>query len=573
LDHDPVPLKFGTSGRRGLIVHLTQLEIYINALAELEYLLSLPAERGGILRGDEFFFGTDLRPSSRRFVAEEQGRGELAQAIERAIRDAGMKPVNLGCLPTPAVAFHAFQRRKGSMMVTGSHIPAEYNGYKTNTAMGELSKQDEAPITRLAEQIRQRLHDQLAAESPFDAGGQFKSGHAELSVEVADAREGYFRRYADFLSGSSLAGKRILVYQHSAVGRDLLGEMLMHFGAEVLTTGRCETFEPIDTENVDAHQLAKVQSFVDDAWAQHGPLDAVVSTDGDSDRPMIFGLETPAATAIAKQPPRVRFFPGDLVGMIVAEYLRADAVVVPITCNDAIDGGSLKSILEPKTRIGSPFVIAGLEAARTKGRKAVCGWEPNGGFLTGSDIQRDGRLLRALPTRDAMLPILSVLFFATEQKVSLCKLFDRLPRRFGRAGLLRNFSREVGLKIVQQLSPFGSDIAEVRFQGGDVRFLNAARAETALPEGVGSTALRVRENLARFFTPALGFGQIYMLDYTDGVRIGFDNGDITHVRPSGNADELRIYAVADTPARAEAIVQAGIAEPDGILHKLEAFVS
>ncbi len=571
LDHEPVPLKFGTSGRRGLIVHLTQLEVYINALAELEYLQSLPLSEGGIRRGDDFYFGYDLRPSSRSFVAEERGRGELAQAVERAIRDSGMKPVNLGRLPTPAVACHAFERGKGSMMVTGSHIPAAYNGYKTNRANGELRKRDEAPITRLSEQVRQRLYGQRASESPFNAQGQFKSSPAALSAEVADARKGYLRRYADFFTGQSLTGKRILVYQHSAVGRDLLVEMLRQLGAEVVPTGRCETFVPIDTENVDAQQLAQVQSLVNEAWASHGPFDAVVSTDGDSDRPMIFGLE--ASGTAASQPPRVRFFPGDLVGMIVAEYLRADAVVVPITCNDAIDRGPLKDMLGPKTRIGSPFVIAGLEAARSKGRKAVSGWEPNGGFLTGSNIQRNGRVLRALPTRDAMLPILSVLFFAVEQRLSLCELFDRLPKRFGRAGLIRNFSRQVGLKIVQQLSPFGSDITEVRSQSGDVRFLNAAREETAAPESAKSTALRVCEDLARFFTPALGFGRISKLDYTDGVRIGFENGDITHVRPSGNADELRIYAVADTPARAEAIIQAGIAEPDGILRKLEALVS
>jgi len=39
---------------------------------------------------------------------------------------------------------------------------------------------------------------------------------------------------------------------------------------------------------------------------------------------------------------------------------------------------------------------------------------------------------------------------------------------------------------------------------------------------------------------------------TDGVRVLFDNGDVAHVRPSGNADELRIYTVADTQARADA---------------------
>lgn len=573
LDHEPVPLKFGTSGRRGLIVHLTQLEVYLNALAELEYLQSLPVSEGGIRAGDEFFFGYDLRPSSTAYAPTEQGRGELAQAIERAIRDAGMRPVNLGCLPTPALACHAFERQKGSMMITGSHIPAEYNGYKTNRATGELRKQDETPITRRAEQVRKRLYEQPANQSLFNASGQFKAGHAELSAEVSAAREGYLRRFADFFAGRSLAGKRILVYQHSAVGRDLLVEMLRHFGAEVIPAGRCEEFVPIDTENVDPQQLARVQALVNEAWAAHGPLDAVVSTDGDSDRPMIFGLEDSCGPSKANPPARVRFLPGDLVGMVVAEFLHADAVVVPITCNDAIDRGSLKAILEPKTRIGSPYVIAGLEAARARGRTAVCGWEPNGGFLTGSDIRREGRLLRALPTRDALLPILSVLFSAAERGLSLCGLFDRLPRRFGRAGLLKRFPRQVGLKIVRELTPCGRDIAEVRFHAGAVLGLNAERKETVISEGEQSAARRVREQLARFFTPALGFAPIAKLDYTDGVRINFDNGEIAHVRPSGNADELRIYAVADTPARAEAIVQAGLAEPDGILRKLAASVS
>jgi phosphomannomutase len=59
------------------------------------------------------------------------------------------------------------------------------------------------------------------------------------------------------------------------------------------------------------------------------------------------------------------------------------------------------------------------------------------------------------------------------------------------------------------------------------------------------------------------------VDRTDGVRALFENGDVAHVRPSGNADELRIYAVADTQARADAIVALGVAEPDGILRRME----
>jgi phosphomannomutase len=244
---------------------------------------------------------------------------------------------------------------------------------------------------------------------------------------------------------------------------------------------------------------------------------AVVSTDGDSDRPLILGVDSGKA----------RFFGGDLGGMIVAEYLGADAVVVPISCNDAIDRGNLAAVLEPKTRIGSPYVIAGMEQARAKGRKAICGWEANGGFLVGSDIQRNGRLLKKLATRDAFLPVLCVLLAAHERNSSLSGLFAQLPKRFSRAALLKNFPRALSLRILEM------------------------------------------NDLARFFPREDGFGAVAGFDYTDGVRIRFDNGDIAHIRPSGNADELRIYAVAGTQERADAIAQMGVAEPDGILRRME----
>jgi phosphomannomutase len=53
------------------------------------------------------------------------------------------------------------------------------------------------------------------------------------------------------------------------------------------------------------------------------------------------------------------------------------------------------------------------------------------------------------------------------------------------------------------------------------------------------------------------------------VRLIFGNGDVAHIRPSGNADELRIYAVADTQARADEIAALGVAEPDGLLRQIE----
>ena len=46
---------------------------------------------------------------------------------------------------------------------------------------------------------------------------------------------------------------------------------------------------------------------------------------------------------------------------------------------------------------------------------------------------------------------------------------------------------------------------------------------------------------------------------TDGLRATFANGDIVHLRPSGNAPELRCYAEADSAERAKLLCDACLA--------------
>ena len=561
LDHEPRPLQFGTSGRRGLLLDLTQMEIYINALAELEYLQSLSAREGGIMRGDEFYFGADLRPSSTTIAMQTPPRGELAQAIEAAIRAAGMRPVYCGALPTPALTAYALARGKGSIMVTGSHIPFDRNGYKTNTSAGELLKCHEQPINAHVLTVRERLYAQAADASPFAANGQFKDGPRRLPEVNPAATEAYLSRYLDFFGPGALRGLKVVAYQHSAVGRDLLPRILRQLGAEVFPAGRSEVFVPIDTENIDAAQLEVMQALVEEVAARHGPVDALVSTDGDSDRPLVLGVDP--ATG------RARFFGGDLLGMVAANYLNADAVVVPISCNDAIDRGTQRHIVEPKTRIGSPFVIAGMQQAAARGRRAVCGWEANGGFLTATPITRNGRTLPALPTRDALLPIITVLAAARASQQPLVTLFEQLPRRFSRAALLKDFPREQSLALLRQLMPMNPEACEVVFGTHDeVGCCSATRETVPVTVAEAEILMSIRSRLRNHFTRNDGFGEIRRLNYLDGLRIHFDNGDVAHIRPSGNADELRIYAVADTQERADAIAALGVAEPDGILRNL-----
>ena len=553
-------LKFGTSGRRGLVRAMPQLEIYLNARAEIEYLQGLDRQVGGIVPGEEFFFAADLRPSSVSYMEEFDGNGALAQAVAQAIRDAGMQPVFLGFLPTPALTSFAIARGRGSIMVTGSHIPFDRNGYKTNTSRGELLKCHEEPIGRAVEQMRRRLLEEDFALSRFDEQGLLKGRSLELPPVDDRARIEYLKRYQEFFADDSLKGLRVVCYQHSAVGRDLLVEALGALGAEVLPMGRSESFVPIDTEAIDAACLAGMNQLVAEATAQHGPIDALLSTDGDSDRPLVLGVDSKGVA---------HFVSGDRLGMVVAGFLGADAVVVPISCNDAIDRGALAAILEPKTRIGSPYVIAGMEVAMAKGKRQVCGWEANGGFLTASEFIRKGHKLSALATRDALLPILSILVHAREEGVGLCELFDRLPQRLSQAALLRQFPRPTAQRILGALSPEQAGIRQAIFTGAGIEARDAQGTLIALTAAGAESLGQIRARLASFFTAGQGFCAIGRIDYTDGVRIYFTNGDVAHIRPSGNADELRIYAVADTAARASAIAAAGVEEPDGILRRME----
>jgi phosphomannomutase len=90
----------------------------------------------------------------------------------------------------------------------------------------------------------------------------------------------------------------------------------------------------------------------------------------------------------------------------------------------------------------------------------------------------------------------------------------------------------------------------------------------------GTEEARLRDLRRRLATHlrARGLGELRGLDSLDGLRLSLAGGEVVHVRPSGNAPQLRVYATADTPERADAIVEEGVGEPDGLLRTLLAAV-
>jgi phosphomannomutase len=464
---------FGTSGARGLADAMTDRVCYAYTVGFLQYL-----ERSGSIRpGDQVALAADYRPSSPR----------IAAACAAAIGDLGYVPLYCGNVPAPALANLAFGERLASLMVTGSHIPDDRNGIKFNSPHGEILKDDE---TGIREQI-------VSLDlSLFTDAGQFV-GPRELPEEDGGAHRRYVARYLDFFPDSCLAGKRVLVYEHSSVAARAMTEILAGLGADVIRRGYSESFVPVDTEAVRAED----QRLALD-WAAAERFDLLVSADGDGDRPLV-GDEKGV------------WLRGDVAGVLTAYFLDAGAVVTPVSSNTVAErSGWFSQVL--RTRIGSPYVIAGMQELADSGAEQVVGYEANGGFLTLTPILLDGRELAPLPTRDAMIVALAVVLLADRHGVSVSQLAELLPPRFTASDRLKNFP---------------SDISQARI---------AEMAESPT-------------EIAKQFP---GLGAPSSIDVTDGLRMTFANDEIVHLRPSGNAPELRCYTEAGSAIRARTLNEA-----------------
>ncbi|WP_026615993.1 phosphomannomutase [Ensifer aridi] len=464
--------KFGTSGLRGLATELVGSVSALYATAFSRMLL----ERGRAARGATVLIGRDLRDSS----------SEIAAICMAALDRAGMVPVDCGGLPTPALALYGRQLGAASLMITGSHIPADRNGIKFYLPDGEINKADEQAITELAEQ--------LSADA--DAIKVERGRGADHSCEATDL---YIQRYETLLPKSNLQGLKIGLYQHSSVARDILTTILEGHGAHVVPIGRSEVFIPVDTEAISAATRERLA-----AWAKEYAFDAIVSTDADADRPLIAD-ETGAPLR------------GDLLGLICARLLEARLIATPVTSNSGIEAASGVEVV--RTRVGSPYVIAAMTEAVAVGKQRVMGFEANGGVMLGSDFSFGGASLSALPTRDCVLPIIATLHMAVEAKTPLSAIvaMHRLP---------------VALSSRIENYPFDRSDALVAY-------LKASKA-----------------NVSHLFGQ---IGRVTGTDDMDGVRLTFEGGRILHIRPSGNAPELRCYVEADDRDAAEHLLAQGLA--------------
>lgn len=443
-------LKFGTSGLRGLATELAGPPAFDYTAAFLQSLDNPPA----------LAIGQDLRSSSP----------EIARWVAGAAETMGITVVNLGALPTPALALWCDTHAMPGIMITGSHIPDDRNGLKFYTAQGEINKGDEAAIIAAYVKTPHPQQKQLPSAEP-------------------GALHAFKQRYTALFDGK-IDGLTVGVYQHSSVARDVLIDLLNEAGATTIALGRSDVFIPVDTE---ALRLEDTQALA--RWASEYQLDAIISTDGDADRPLIADEHG-------------TFVLGDTVGALTARYLGATMIATPVTSNSALENRLQATII--RTRVGSPYVIEAMHKAIATA--IIVGFEANGGVLLGSDATRDGKTIKALATRDCVLPILCVLADMKARGAPLSSIVSDLKMNAKFADRLKDYPRATSDKLMV--------------------FLAAKKGPffTLISQLANDTPISV--------------------DHTDGLKFSADATTI-HFRPSGNAPELRVYCEAASLAAAQ----------------------
>jgi len=410
-------------------------------------------------------------------------------AVADACVEQGYIPVNYGSIPSPAIALFGIAQKIPTIMITGSHIPDDRNGIKFNTAFGEILKPDEEGIRAQQVDVPQNI---------FSEQGGFKQQKQLLEINY-DAEKHYIQRFTDFLSADCLQGKKIGLYEHSSVSRDCFKTILENLGATVTSLGRSDTFISVDTEAIRPEDVVLAKQ-----WAEQYDFDCIISTDGDGDRPLISDEDG-------------NWLRGDIAGVLCARYLGVDNIVTPVSSNSVVEKCNyFKQII--RTKIGSPFVIEAMQQLSDNKEEGVVGYEANGGFLQQQPIALNNKTLLPLPTRDAVIVPIAILLLADQQKQRISALLSTLPQRYTYSDKLNDIPTALSQKMLGQM--IQSDLSE------NLKVINS-----------------YFKNIA----------EAVSIDITDGVRITFNTDDIVHLRPSGNAPELRCYTEANTEKRAKEI--------------------
>jgi len=305
----------------------------------------------------------------------------LEAALVQGLAESGIDVARIGLGPTPMLYYAAYTLGvDAGIMVTGSHNPADYNGFKLVLQKRSFYGAD---IQRLGE---------IAAK------GAFRSGRGEVStVELLD-------KYVERLA-ADYDGKRPLTVVWDA-GNGATGEVLVrltekipgqHFLLNETIDGRFPAHHPDPTE---AKNLAQLQAAVKERRADLG-----IAFDGDGDRIGVVDAQS-------------RILWGDqLMTVLAADAIRAKPGATIIA-----DVKASQVLFDEIARAGGKPLMWRTGHSIIKSKMAEIG-APLAGEMSGHIFYAD----RYYGYDDALYAAVRLLGILGRNEASLAQMRDRLP--------------------------------------------------------------------------------------------------------------------------------------------------
>lgn len=200
--------------------------------------------------GQQVSIGRDVRLSSKPF----------RDALIEGILSTGCHVIDMGLIPTPLLYFSLFHLPiDGGIMITGSHNPPEYNGFKISRGQQTLTGEDIQEIRHLIEQQ------------------SFRQGKGELSS--TDIVTPYLQMVQERIHLKR--SLRVVVDAGNGTGGLLAPELLRRLGCQVSEL-YCEPDGNFPHHHPDPTIAENLADLIREVRAQGA--DVGVAYDGDADR-------------------------------------------------------------------------------------------------------------------------------------------------------------------------------------------------------------------------------------------------------------------------------------------------
>jgi phosphomannomutase/phosphoglucomutase len=184
----------------------------------------------------------------------------LKEVLTEGLLDGGCDVVDIGYVPTPVLYFAAHQRaHQTGIMITGSHNPSDYNGFKMMLAGHTLSGEE---IQTLRARIEQR---------------DYSDGRGRRSED--DVSEAYLQRICGDVHVTRPL--KVVVDCGNGIPGALAPELLQRLGVEIIPL-YCDVDGTFPNHHPDPGKLENLQDVIKEI-ARTG-ADLGLAFDGDGDR-------------------------------------------------------------------------------------------------------------------------------------------------------------------------------------------------------------------------------------------------------------------------------------------------